>query len=112
MPGVRRRGDCVILFTARPRQNNETEIMRSIFTELTLFMTPFAAYALFLWATRTGVLDEKAWSKPRLVWLAIVALVLVIASFVILAEFSGAPPGSTYVPAHMENGRLVPGVDK
>jgi hypothetical protein len=86
--------------------------MRSIFTELTLFLTPFAAYALFLWATRIGVLDEKAWSKPRLVWLAIVALVLVIASFLILAQFSGAPPGSTYVPAHMENGRLVPGVDK
>jgi Family of unknown function (DUF6111) len=35
--------------------------------------------------------------------------VLVIASFLVLAQFSGAPPGSTYVPAHMENGRLVPG---
>ena len=26
-----------------------------------------------------------------------------------LADFSGAPPVSTYVPAHIENGRLVPG---
>jgi hypothetical protein len=86
--------------------------MRSIFTEFTLFATPFVAYALYLWATRTGVLDEKAWSRPRLVWLAMVALVLVIGSFLILAEFTGAPPRSTYIPAHMENGRLVPGVEK
>jgi hypothetical protein len=86
--------------------------MRSIFTEFILFATPFVAYALYLWATRTGVLDEKAWSRPRLVWLVMVALVLVIGSFVILAEFTGAPPRSTYIPAHMENGRLVPGVEK
>jgi hypothetical protein len=29
-----------------------------------------------------------------------------------LAEFGGAPPGSTYIPAHMENGRLVPGTER
>jgi uncharacterized protein DUF6111 len=87
-------------------------MIRPIFTEFAFFITPFVAYALFLWATRAGVLDAAAWSAPRLTWLAIVALVLVIASFLVLAEFSGAPPGSTYVPAHMENGRLVPGVEK
>ena len=32
-----------------------------------------------------------------------------IGSFVVLAQFGGAPPGSTYVPAHIENGELVPG---
>jgi hypothetical protein len=44
--------------------------------------------------------------------LAIAAAVLVIVSLVLLAQFSGAPPGSTYVPAHIENGRLVPGVER
>ena len=39
-------------------------------------------------------------------------LLLVIISFVLLAHFSGAPPDSTYIPAHIENGRLVPGVEK
>jgi hypothetical protein len=87
-------------------------MIRPIFTELALFLTPFVAYAIFLWATRAGVLDLSAWSTPRLAWLAIAALGLVIASFLFLAEFSGAPPGSTYVPAHMENGRLIPGVEK
>jgi hypothetical protein len=87
-------------------------MIRPIFTELALFLTPFVAYAIFLWATRAGVLDLSAWSTPRLAWLAIAALGMVIASFLFLAEFSGAPPGSTYVPAHMENGRLIPGVEK
>jgi len=87
-------------------------MIRPIFTEFALFIAPFVAYALFLWATRAGVVDAKAWSAPRLAWLAIIALVLVIVSLLVLAEFSGAPPGSTYVPAHLENGRLVPGVEK
>jgi hypothetical protein len=32
-----------------------------------------------------------------------------LGSFVYLAHFSGAPPGSTYEPAHMEDGKFVPG---
>ena len=40
------------------------------------------------------------------------SLLLVIVSFLFLAEFSGAPPDSTYTPAHMEKGHLVPGVEK
>jgi hypothetical protein len=87
-------------------------MIRQISTELALFLAPFAAYALFLWAARTGVVDVSAWSPPRVMWLTIAALVLVIAGFAVLAQFGGAPPGSTYVPAHMENGRLVPGTQR
>ena len=36
----------------------------------------------------------------------------IIISLVLLAQFSGASPNSTYVPAHVENGKLVPGADK
>ena len=42
----------------------------------------------------------------------IVSLLLVIGSFVVLAKFSGAPPNSAYVPAHIENGKFVPGTTK
>jgi hypothetical protein len=87
-------------------------MIRPLLTEISLFITPFVLYALFLWATREGVLDVSAWSLPRLMWLTISALVLVITSFLFLAQFGGAPPGSTYVPAHMENGRLVPGTER
>ena len=85
---------------------------RPIITEIVLFLLPFLVYAVFLWATREGVLEPASWPLRRLAWLTAVALVLVIASFVVLAEYSGAPPRSTYVPAHIENGRFVPGQTK
>ncbi|MDP2409292.1 MAG: DUF6111 family protein [Pseudolabrys sp.] len=83
---------------------------RPVLIELILFLTPFALYALFLWATRAKVMDPESWPVSRIVSLAIVALVLVVGSFVYFAHFSGAPPGSTYIPAHVdESGKFVPG---
>jgi hypothetical protein len=84
-------------------------MIRPVLTEIALFLAPFLAYAIFLAATRVGVLHPDAWSLQRLGWLLIVALLLMIGSFIVLAQFSGAPPGSTYVPAHVEDGRFVPG---
>jgi hypothetical protein len=84
-------------------------MIRPFLIEVSLFLTPFVAYAIFVWATRAGVLDPKAWSLPVLGWLILAAFALMIASFVVMAQFGGAPPHSTYVPAHMEDGRLVPG---
>jgi uncharacterized protein DUF6111 len=87
-------------------------MIRQIAIELALFLAPFAVYALFLWAARPGAAKAQAWSAPALTWLTLAALVLVVAGFAVWAEYGGAPPGSTYVPAHMENGRFVPGVQK
>jgi hypothetical protein len=87
-------------------------MIRPLAVELVLFLTPFALYAAYLWVTRAGVLDTSAWRARTLSWLTIVALVLVVLSFFFLAEFSGAPPGSAYVPAHIEDGRLVPGAQR
>jgi len=87
-------------------------MIRPILTEIVLFLTPFAIYAAFLIATRTGLLQPSAWTVPRLAGLLIAALVLVVGSFLLLAQFSGAPPGSAYVPAHIENGKLVPGTTR
>ncbi len=87
-------------------------MLRPILLEISLFLAPFAAYAVFLWATSVGVIDLKSWPVRHLAWLVAVALVLVIGSFVLLTEFSGAPAGSSYVPAHMEDGRIVPGGEK
>jgi hypothetical protein len=57
-------------------------------------------------------MDFKSWPLLRVATLAIVALALVLGSFIYFAHFSGAPPGSTYVPAHMEDGKFVPGTTK
>ena len=87
-------------------------MIRPILTELALFLAPFALYALFLLASRASVLEAAHWSLTRIAWLVIAALVLMIGSFIGLAQFSGSPPGTTYTPAHVENGVLVPGQTK
>ena len=87
-------------------------MIRPVLTEVALFLAPFAVYAIFLVATRAGVLHPNSWTLQRVSWLLIAALVLVVGSFVVLAQWAGAPPGSTYVPAHFENGRFVPGETK
>ncbi len=84
-------------------------MIRPILTEFAFFLAPFAAYAIFLLATRGGVLHPEAWSASALMWLTVVAVLSLVGSFVFLAHFSGVPIDSTYIPAHMENGKLVPG---
>jgi len=84
-------------------------MIRPAFTEIALFLAPFVLYLVFLWATRAHILDPKSWSWSTIAWLTIAALALVVGSFIVIAQFSGAPPGSIYVPAHMENGKFVPG---
>ena len=84
--------------------------MTRVLTEIVLFLAPFALYAAFLMASNADVLHSKSWAPRRVASLLIVALVLTIGSFVVLAQFSGAPPGSTYVPAHVDrDGKFVPG---
>jgi len=87
-------------------------MIRPIFTEAVLFLAPFAAYALYLWVTKAGVFVTTSWDATVLAWLTIIALVISILSFIFLAEFSGAPPGSTYTPARVEDGRLIHGSEK
>ncbi|WP_315834615.1 DUF6111 family protein [Bradyrhizobium prioriisuperbiae] len=87
-------------------------MIRPVLTEIGIFLIPFAVYAMFLIATRTGVLTSSSWPVVVLVRLAIVAFLLTILSLVLLAHFSGAPPNATYVPAHIENGKLVPGTER
>jgi hypothetical protein len=88
-------------------------MIRPVATELALFLAPFVLYALFLWMTkRRGVLDRANWPLRRVYWLLVAALALVIGSFVVLAQWGGAPPGSSYVPAHMDDGKFIPGQTK
>jgi hypothetical protein len=87
-------------------------MIRPVATEVILFLLPFVLFAVFLWATKAGVMDPQSWPIRHVLSLAIIALLLVVGSFVFFAHFSGAPTGSSYVPAHMENGKFVPGTVK
>jgi hypothetical protein len=87
-------------------------MIRPVLTDLGLFIAPFVLYALFLWATRADVLHPDQWRLPTLAWLTLAALALIVGSFIVLAQYTGAPPHSTYIPAHTENGKFVPGQTK
>lgn len=84
-------------------------MIRPALIEVTLFLAPFAAYAVYLWLTKTPVFDQEHWPIRVLSTLAITALALTAGCFILLVHFSGAPVGSNYVPAHMEDGKFVPG---
>ena len=87
-------------------------MIRPALSEVGIFLIPFAVYALFLLATRSGLLMQSSWPLHVIGKLVLGSLMLVVISFILLARFSGAAPHSTYVPAHIENGKLVPGVEK
>jgi hypothetical protein len=84
-------------------------VIRLFSIEVALFLAPFVAYMLFLWAVRRGILHPAEWSVGVLAGLSVIAVTLTAVGFVFIAEYSGAPAHSTYVPAHLENGVLVPG---
>jgi len=87
-------------------------MIRPLATEVVLFLLPFVLYGVFLWATKAGVLHPDSWQLSRIAWLVIASLLLMLGSFIYFANYTGAPPGSTYVPAHMEGGKFVPGQNK
>ena len=87
-------------------------MIRPALTEIGIFLIPFAVYAAFLLASRSGLLVQTSWPLHIIAKLAIGSLLLVVVSLVLLAQFSGASPNSTYVPAHIENGKLIPGFEQ
>ena len=87
-------------------------MIRPVLTEIGIFLIPFAVYALFLIATRSGLLVQSSWPIHLVAKLALGSLLLVVISFILLAHFSGGAPNSTYIPAHIENGKFVPGAER
>jgi hypothetical protein len=87
-------------------------MIRPVLTEIGIFLIPFVFYVLFLLATSKGVTERTSWPARVVLKLLLAAFVCVIISLLLLAHFSGASPHATYTPAHMENGRLIPGQNK
>jgi hypothetical protein len=96
----------------RARAGGRSDVIRLFSIEVALFLAPFVAYALFLWAVREGILHPEHWPARVLAVLSLAAVGLTVVGFVMIAEYSGAPAHSTYVPAHIENRKLVPGTMK
>jgi hypothetical protein len=82
---------------------------RNLFVELPLFLAPFIAYALYLWARGHGWREPEHWRGIPLVWVVGTGIGLVAASLFYTALTTGDPRDGVYTPAHMEGGKLVPG---
>lgn len=82
---------------------------RFVLFDLLLFLLPFAAYALWLILTRRTLRNADDWTVKTIAVLALVGAVITIIALVVFVHLDTAPPGGTYVPAHIENGVIVPG---
>ena len=51
-------------YSPEPLRPGLRRMIRPVFTEIGLFLTPFVLYAAFLLATRAGVLAPSAWTMP------------------------------------------------
>ena len=82
-------------------------MIRAVIEELLLFLLPFGAFALWLMARRRSPLARAHWDG-NVSWLVIAGLGLAIVGLLATALLTPRHMGA-YVPAHMENGKLVPG---
>ena len=81
---------------------------REVLEPLALFLMPFAVYALYLALRARFPLAVEHWTSWRVSVLTLVGLVAAVLGLVSLDAF--APRGhGVYVPAHEQNGKLVPG---
>jgi hypothetical protein len=82
-------------------------MIRVTFETLLLFLVPFVLFSLWLKLGQRSVFDPAHWSRAFL-GLVIAGFLLVASFFVATGLFAERHLGA-YVPAHTENGQLIPG---
>jgi Family of unknown function (DUF6111) len=81
---------------------------RNVLESLALFSSPFALYALYLLLRSRYPLEVEHWTRGRVSLMTLLGLAAAVLGLVAVNAF--APRGrGVYVPAHVENGVLVPG---
>ena len=83
---------------------------RALVEEIGLFLVPFVVFALYLMLSRKSPLTRESWAS-HVPWLAVVGLLLA-AGFLVWSGVMAERKHGTFVPPHMEDGRLVPGYFK
>lgn len=81
---------------------------RALLDVLVPFLLPFAGYVLFLIVRRRYPFVASAWTKGPVAALVVGGLALAVLSLLAAGLFWPRAQGD-YVPAHLENGVLVPG---
>jgi NhaP-type Na+/H+ or K+/H+ antiporter len=84
-------------------------MFRIVALDALFFLTPFAAYALWLLVTRRTMRDPNDWTVKTIAWLALAGAVFMVAILVVFIQLDPSPPGGTYVPPRFEDGVIIPG---
>jgi len=82
---------------------------RIIAIDAVFFLLPFAIYAAWLAFTKGSLSNLEDWQARTIGYLAIAGAGLLLVAIAVFVSFQGNPPGETYVPARIEDGRIVPG---
>jgi hypothetical protein len=83
-------------------------MIRAILEPTALFLSPFLAFAIYLALKARYPLAVEHWSRGRVSTLTLIGLAVAVAGM--FAFGLSAPRGhGVYVPAHVQNGRLIPG---
>ena len=93
---------------AQPLREAVPLMGRALLDVLVPFLLPFAGYVLYLVLRRRYPFVVSAWSRGPLAALVVAGLALAVLSL-LAAGFFGHRGQGDYVPAHLENGVLVPG---
>ncbi len=81
---------------------------REVLEPLALFLIPFAAYAIYLLIRARYPLEVEHWTGLRVSILTLIGLAIALLGLVAL-NLTAQRGHGVYVPAHEENGVLVPG---
>lgn len=81
---------------------------RVILEPALLFGSPFIAYILYLALRRKYPFEVDHWTHSAVSTLALLGLVITVAGVFLIGIFANRSQGP-YIPAHIENGRIVPG---
>lgn len=83
-------------------------MLRVIAEPLALFLLPFAVYAVFVLIFSNSLEQGKAWSMGHVSRLTLAGLAAALGGILWFGSFAERHQGA-YIPAHIENGVLVPG---
>ncbi len=81
---------------------------RALLDTLGLFLAPFALFGVYLVLRARFPLSLEHWTRGRVSWLTLLGLAAAAVGLMLTNAL--APRGhGRYVPAHIENGVIVPG---
>ncbi len=83
-------------------------MLRVVLEPALLFLSPFAAYLVYLYLRNRYPFPIDYWTRSSISSLALAGLALAVAGLFVLGFFSTRHEGA-YIPAHIENGKLISG---